>query len=156
MTRARENGTPTTLLKSPAIDARPSLSPDGRWLAYLSAESGRAEVYVRPFPLVDSGTWQLSTGGVAGKTPRWTPSGRTLVFGDASGLVEVTVETSPAFKASLPQRVLTWPDGVTSDFDISRDGTKFLVVKDVGDAAPGQLNVVLNWVEELKRLVPTN
>ena len=155
MTRARENGAPTTLFKSPAIDARPSLSPDGRWLAYLSAESGRAEVYVRPFPLVDSGTWQLSTGRVAGKTPRWTPSGRALVFGDASGLMEVTVETSPTFKASLPQRVLTWPDGVVSDFDISRDGARFLIVKDVGDAASGQLNVVLNWDQELRRLVPT-
>ena len=87
--------------------------------------------------------------------PALDADGRSLVFGDASGLVEVTVETSPAFKASLPQRVLTWPDGVVSDFDISRDGTKFLAVKDVGDAAPGQLNVVLNWHEELKRLVPT-
>lgn len=70
--------------------------------------------------------------------------------------MEVAVETSPAFKASLPQRVLTWPAGVVSDFDVSRDVKGFLVVKDVGDAAPGQLNVVLKWTEELKRLVPVD
>jgi len=154
MVPSQGNGTATTLLEKTAVEARPSLSPDGQWVAYQSSESGRPEIYVRPFPGVDTGKWQVSTGGVANKTPRWTRDGRSLLFGDATGLMEVSIETSQTFKASSPQRVLTWPPGAISDFDVSGDGTKFLVVKMVdGGAAPGQLNVVLNWTEELKRLV---
>ena len=95
-------------------DAAGEISPDGRWLAYHSNESGRNEVYVRPFPNVDGGRWQISTGG--GTRPLWARSGRELFYLDDNGLLtSVAVQTTPGFNAANPTRVLNtryfagWP-----------------------------------------------
>ena len=106
----------TDLLADPKIsETDPEISPDGRWLAYESNESGRLEIYVRPFPDVQSGRWQISRDG--GTRPLWARNGRELYFmagglynsAAGSALMVVSVETSPAFRASNPQQLLPGP-----------------------------------------------
>ena len=135
-------------------------SPDGRYLAHMSAAGppGRSEVYVRPFPRVSSGLWQVSTTG--GSVPAWARSGRELCYLDASNrLTAVPVQTSGStFSAGKPARVF---DAEYSSpfpqrsYDVSPDGRRFLMLKDsaAGDpnAMPASMVVVLNWSEELKQ-----
>jgi Tol biopolymer transport system component len=135
-------------------------SPDGRYLAYTWNESGRIEVYVRPFPQVDRGRWQISTAG--GTRPAWARSGRELFYLDASNtLTAVAVQTSGSFSAGAPAKVFDakyaqpFPPRY---YDVSPDGQRFLMVKDQPAPAqtgtPASMIVVQNWTEELKRLVP--
>jgi serine/threonine-protein kinase len=136
-------------------------SPDGRYLAYTWSESGRSEVYVRPFPQVDRGRWQISTAG--GTRPAWARNGRELFYLDASNtLTAVPVQTSGStFSAGKPAKVFDakyaqpYP---ARYYDVSPDGQRFLMIKDSAasdpNATPASMVVVLNWTEELKRLVP--
>jgi serine/threonine-protein kinase len=135
------------------------LSPDGRWLAYQSGESGQLEVYVRPFPRVDDGRWQISTGG--GGKPVWTRNGRELCFLSNLLVACAAVQTTPTFSAGAPSTVLKaryWNFQAGRTFDVSADGQRFLMVKDESTddptASQGNLVVVLNWVEELKTRLP--
>lgn len=139
------------------------VSPDNRWLAYEANESGQFEVYVRPFPDVDRGRWQVSTGG--GTRPLWARNGRELFYVSASGaIMGVAVEQGPAWVAGTPSVVvkegyLTTPAGnVGRTYDISSDGQRFLVVKSAAGssqtAEPPRLVVVQGWNEELKARVP--
>ena len=125
----------------------------------LGNESGRHEIYVRPFPAVDAGRWQVSTAG--GSTPQWARSGRELFHIDGSGaMTSVPVQTTPTFAAGQPvmlfdTRLFT---GIARRYDVTPDGKRFVMVKAnaaAQSAAPTSLIVVLNWVEELKRVVPT-
>ena len=146
-------------------EGSPEVSPDGRWMAYRSAETGRTEIYVRPFPDVGGGKWQVSTEG--GIHPAWSPDGRELFYRQpADGAVMgVTVETEPTFSPGIPEPVIegdyVYAPGQGRNWDISPDGQRFLMLKNVGEsgaeapAAP-QINVVINWFEELKARVPTN
>ena len=136
-------------------------SPDGRYLAYTSNESGRLrEVYVRPFPDVDSGRWQISTAG--GTRPAWARNGRELFYLDESNtLTAVPVQTSGStFDAGKPARVFDakYAEPYPSRFyDVSPDGRRFLMVKDSpggSNATPPIMLVVQNWFEELKAHVP--
>ena len=138
------------------------ISSDGYWLAYQSDESGQYEVYVRPFPDVDEGRWQISQGG--GTQPLWGPDGRELFYlSSVAQLTSVTVGTDP-FTPGNPEVVLeeTYYYGVGPmigrTYDISPDGTRFLMIKQGGgdDAAPTQVILVQNWLDELKRLVPVD
>jgi serine/threonine-protein kinase len=141
--------------------AWPEVSPNGRYLAYQSAESGRDEVYVRPFPQVDGGRWQVSTAG--GTRAAWARSGRELFYLDATNtLTAVPVQTSGAtFRAGRPAKLFdakySTPFPVRS-YDVSADGKRFLMLKDsaTGDpnATPVSMILVEHWFEELKRLVP--
>jgi serine/threonine-protein kinase len=151
---------PELLLQSSFSESNPEISPDGRWLAYESNESGRVEVYVRPFPDVNAGRWQISTGG--GASPLWSPNGRELFYyGQPGTLMAVRVEPSTSFKAGAPQVVLQGPYVApigASHYSVSPDGRRFLMIKDAAtdaNAPPPQINVILNWFEELRRLVPT-
>ena len=140
------------------------ISPDGRWLAYESNESGQPQIYVRPFPNVDTGKWQISTA--SGTKPLWARSGRELFFLDASDrLTVVPVQTSPAFSAGNPAKLFDtayFAGGGLSGrtYDVSPDGKRFLMIKDARDAdprsttAPASIVVVLNWLEELKARLP--
>jgi serine/threonine-protein kinase len=143
------------------------ISPDGRWLAYQSNESGNDEIYVRPFPDVNSGRWQISTGG--GRTPLWARSGKELFYQTPNGAVfgvAVEVAGGANFRADTPAKLLVEGryfvgGGDTSPgrtFDVSRDGQRFLMVKVEPNQAAALLSIVVvqNWFEELKRLVPTN
>jgi serine/threonine-protein kinase len=146
-------------------EQNPDISPDGRWVAYSSNESGRDEVYVRPFPDVTAGRWQISTDG--GATPRWARDGRELFYwvgGTGAGngrIMSVSIRTTPALASGTPQLVVEGPylrPQQGRSFDVTPDGRRFLVIKDGSPAAaaPTELVVVLNWTEELRRLVPAN
>ena len=138
------------------------VSPDGRWLAYESDESGREEIYVRPFPDVQGGRWQVSTGG--GTRPLWSRDGRELFYvSPANALMRVGVERAASWAATTPAMLLKEGSVITAggvfgrSYDISPDGQRFLVLKAVGasNAPPPQLVVVQHFDETLKRLVPT-
>jgi Tol biopolymer transport system component len=131
------------------------LSPDGRWLAYVSNESGRQEVYVQPYP-GPGGKYRISTD--SGSEPKWSPSGREVFYRSSSGnrMMAVDVSTTPTFSAGNPRPLFEARFiGGARSYDVSPDGQRFLVVQpnDQVDAAT-QINVVLNWFEELKRKVP--
>jgi len=143
-----------------------ALSSDGRWLAYQSDESGRYEIYVRPFPDVDSNRWTISNGG--GIMPLWSRSGDELFFvgqpGFQSGvLTRVEIGRAASFVHSQPQKLFDW-NYMTSTainlgrtYDISPDGRRFLVIKQgtrPDQTAPPSLIVVQNWFTELQQRVP--
>ena len=122
-------------------------------------------MYVRPFPAVDSGRWQVSTNG--GSQPLWAPNSRELYFVDPEGrIIGVPVQSGPGFIAGNPQvlvksRLVRNPPTITGRmYDVSRDGRRFLLIKAVEGseqaAPPPQIVVVQNWFEELKRLSPVN
>jgi serine/threonine-protein kinase len=136
------------------------VSPDGRWVAYGSNESGQSEVYVRPFPDVDGGHWQVSTGG--GTRPLWARSGRELFYLVEPGrMMSVSIPPGPTFAAGKPQVMFEgrYYTGGGRSYDVSPDGRRFLMIKEARPTGevppPAQLIVVQNWTEELKRLVPT-
>lgn len=148
------------LLQTPFDEQEGTISPDGRWIAYESDSSGRNEIYVRPFPAVAGGQWQVSTAG--GRRPLWARDGRELFYLATTGaLMRVPVEArGTAWSAGTPvvlfqQRYYQGVQG--RPYDVSPDGRRFLMIKeagaDQGDARP-QIIVVQNWTEELKRLVP--
>jgi serine/threonine-protein kinase len=150
----------TPLVQTPLSELFGEISPDGRWVAYESDESGRIEIYVRPFPEVDGGRWQVSTGGGAG--PLWARSGRELFYWVGPGrMMAAPIQPGPTFVAANPRVVFEgrYVGGFGRNYDVSPDGQRFLMIKDARPAderaAPQQLVVVLNWLEELKRLVPT-
>jgi serine/threonine-protein kinase len=152
----------TPLVQTTFNEWNPEVSRDGGWLAYQSDESGQFEVYVRPFPGVDSGRWQVSTGG--GTRPLWARSGKELFFiGPSGAVMSAAVEGGSAFRAGNPTRLFegpyfTFAVQASRTYDVSPDGRRFLMIKPVGSpeqtAAPTSLIVVQNWFEELKRLVP--
>jgi len=155
----RGNRQPQPYLETAFSQGAAQLSPDGRWVAYVSNEFGRYEIYVRSFANAQV-KWQISDGG--GVEPVWARNGQELFYraGDRSLAVDIT--THPAFRAGKP-RVLfkgQFSRGSTAvgaaGYDVSLDGQRFLMVKPVGQAEATQINVVQNWFEELKRLVPAH
>ena len=151
----------TPLVSSSAAEYAASISPDGRYFAYQSAESGgRFAVYVQPYPDVSKGRWQISTGG--GTAPVWARSGRELFYLDESNtLMAVPVQTSgPQFSFGRPAKVFdTKYSGDFYSYDVTPDGLRFLMMKESGAGdwrQPPNIVVVLNWHEELKRRVPTH
>ena len=148
------------LLHTAANETWGEISPVGHWMAYYSDESGRGEVYVRPYPKVDGGRWLISTDG--GTRPVWSRNGRELFYTDYnSAMMVATVQTSPVFSACKPiklfdQTIATLGAG-TPTYDVSPDG-RFLLIKPgpVSDRNPSPtITVVVNWTEELKQRVPT-
>jgi serine/threonine-protein kinase len=148
---------PQSFLRTEGNEWEPRFAPNGQWIAYTSDESGQDEVYVRPYP-VGPGEWQISNQG--GRDPLWAPDGRTLFYRNSSKMMAVAVEIEPAFSPGRPRLLFEGeyafhvPGHI--NHDISPDGQRFLMVW--SETAPEQtrINVVLNWFEELKRLVPTN
>jgi eukaryotic-like serine/threonine-protein kinase len=145
-------------LQTAANLGMPQFSPNGRWMAYVSNESGRNEIYVQPYP-GPGGKWQISTDG--GSEPVWNRNGRELFYRSRDKMMAVEITTEPSFSAGKP-RALFEGQYVSdtsvpfAEFDVSSDGQRFLMLKPVTpEQAPTQINVVLNWTEELKRLVPT-
>ncbi len=146
---------PQPFLRTPFNESQARFSPDGRWLAYVSNESGRDEVYVQPFP-GPGGKWLISTEG--GNEPVWNPSGRELFYRNGDKMMVVAVTTTPAFSAAKPRLLFegqyeTNPMPVPA-YDVTPDGQRFVMIKGEREAAPTQLNVVLNWSDELRRLAP--
>ena len=151
----------TPLIQSPSAERNGILSPDGRWLAYEAGDSGQFEVYVRPYPNVNGGHWQVSTGG--GTRPLWSGTGQELFYVSPAGaIMRVAVGRSASWAATTPETVVkegyvtTLGAFLGRSYDVSPDGQRFLVLKSVSEsAAPPQLVVVQHFDEELKRLVPT-
>ena len=145
------------LLVTPFNELAARFSPDGRYMAYLSDRSGRQEVYVQPFP-GPGDTVQVSTGG--GTEPVWARSGRELFFRQGEKMMAVDVTLVPAFSASRPRLLFEGRYEVSllvsgmRFYDVSPDGQRFLMVKSDTPTAPRQLHLVVNWFEELKRLLP--
>ena len=148
---------PRPFLQTPSNESGATFSPDGRWLAYVSDESGRDEVYVRAFP-GSGGKWQISTQG--GDEPVWARDGRELFYRNRDNLMAVTVATKPTFVAGTPKSLFEGRYEKTSykflpNYDVSPDGQRFLMIKaSEPESAATQLNVVLNWADELRRLAP--
>lgn len=132
----------------------PCFSPDGRWIAYTSNESGRLEVYVRPYP-GPGGKWQISTDG--GSEPVWNPKGRELFYRSGQRMMAVDYTEQPEFSAGKPKVLFEGPyvpsPRSLADYDVAPDGQRFLMLKNA-EQKPGEINVVLNWTEELKQKAP--
>jgi serine/threonine-protein kinase len=159
------SGKTAPLLHSAFGETNGEISPDGKWLAYQSNESGQEEIYIRPFPDVDRGRWQISTGG--GTRPLWARTGRELFYLDGNNLLTaVSVQTGATFSASTPVRLFSTryfsgfggagQSVAGRTYDISPDGKRFLMIKDnlPADQLQTSIVVVLNWDQELKHLVP--
>lgn len=145
---------PQLLLANQFDNSNGSFSPDGKYLAYVSNEAGRNEVYVMPFRN-ESRKWQISTGG--GDSPVWERDGKQFFYRESGNIMGVDVRTQPAFTASTPRVIV--PAKAIGDlqsgmdvFDVSPDGQRFLIHQQTSEAAQTtQINVILNWSEELRR-----
>jgi len=153
------------LFQTAFFEGNAEISPDARWLAYQSNESGRSEIYVRPFPEVDAGRWQVSSGG--GSRPLWARNGQELFYVSPDGaIMRVGVERGASWTATIPAQAVKpgyfVAGGVNSpagrSYDIAPDANRFLMIKEIAPdqtAASGRIVVVQRFDQELKRLVPT-
>lgn len=146
---------PSVFLATKFDEMTASLSPDGKWLAYVSNETGTTQVYVRPFP-GGGGKWQISTN--LSSEPRWSGDGKTLYFQSQLALMAVSISTTPSLLIGPLQVALKeFPrlaveSGIS--YDLTPDGRHFLVTKvREGAEALQQINVVLNWFDDLKTTV---
>jgi Tol biopolymer transport system component len=145
---------PTKILGGHYDELTPALSPDGRWLLYTSNESGQHEVFVRQFPEVDQGRWQVSTNG--GTEPLWARSGREIFYIDRDGqMMAAAVETSTAFRVRT-RNVLFDPSSwrrassARTYYDVSPDGQRFLMIRRQESEQEVSIVLVQNFFEELK------
>lgn len=147
----REPGADTkrAFLRTPFSDGSAVFSPDGRWLAYQSNESGRFEVYVQP--VSGSGRkYQVSTDG--GIVPKWSPTGRELFYRSSDQLMAADVQVGDAF-ATAPARPL-FRGGYESDFGVSPDGSRFLLMRLIANEASATSVVLISdWLAELRQRV---
>jgi serine/threonine protein kinase/Tol biopolymer transport system component len=156
-----EEGGPEPFLATSFTEHNGTFSPDGRWIAYESNESGRVEIYVRPFPAA-GGKWQVSDGG--GAEPRWARGGRELIYRGETGLMVVSVDTAGGtFRAGKPQRLFQGPfrgglgglsvgGNVFPDYDITPDGQRFVMFpQEAEEGRGGHVTLVTRWFDELRR-----
>jgi Tol biopolymer transport system component len=150
------------LIVSPARESWARFSPDGRWIAYVSNETGRDEVYVQEYLGLDEpsgGRWAVSTNG--GTRPFWSSDGTELFFEDLQErLVSFDVEVDDSFHSSSPIVILDaktlGATGFGDRFHVTPDGQRFAFIqKGVDEGEVTQVNLVLNWSEELERRVPS-
>ncbi len=146
-----ESATKHALLRTTFQEHLTSFSPDGKWMAYTSNESGDAEVYVQAYPPT-GGRWQISSSG--GASPRWSPDGRQLFFRSGPRLMAATVHAQPAFRADRPRMLF---DNVSEDrpdgdlmYAVARDGGRFLMMRATQAAASAtRVQVAVNWASTL-------
>jgi Tol biopolymer transport system component len=151
------DGTPTVFLATEFDEHSAMFSPDGRWLAFVSDESGREEIYIQPYP--GPGKKNLiSTDG--GREPVWSPDGRELFFRSEDKLMAVAIPAEQELAIGTPRIVfeesyVSFPGGGNS-YDVSPDGRRFLMVRRGQKTVPTRIHIVLNWLEELKKQAPRN
>jgi Tol biopolymer transport system component/tRNA A-37 threonylcarbamoyl transferase component Bud32 len=151
---AGKDTVPRMILPSKFDQYGATLSPDGRWLALVSEESGAPQVYVRPFPNVDSARFTISVTG--GTEPLWRRDGKELYFRDQRGAILAVAVTTGASFGHSPPRKLFDGGGFTAEpyhraYDIHPDGKRFLMIKSGGNDA-SELSVIFNWRKELERI----
>ncbi len=154
-------GKPTVFLNGPFLEAHAAFSPDGLWLAYTSNESGRREVYVRPFP-GSGGKWQVSTAG--GGFPTWSRSRRELFYVVEDGRIMVAAYTVEGdFSAEKPRvwspGIAPWRGPSARTYDLHPDGERVAVLKASGDEADARGDRVVfiqNFFDELRRIAPAD
>jgi Tol biopolymer transport system component len=146
---------PAPILESVSRKHYPQLSPDGQYLAYISDESGREEIYLTRFPMAE-GKWQVSVNG--GLWPRWSAKGDRLFYSEPdNSLWEVAVELRPEVRLGTPRKLFArprsgvtvpnnWPDG----FDVTGDGNRFVVVQATEQHGPATITVIQNWFAEFR------
>ena len=134
---------PRPILRTAANEGVARLSPDNRWFAYQSDESGEFEVYVRPFPS-GPGKWKVSSGG--GTVPFWQSDGRRLFFSSPKKIMAVDVNPGPGFSAGIPREVLQ----EEGDVDVLPGGKSFAVLRKV-EEGPGAIEAVVNWTALLEK-----
>jgi eukaryotic-like serine/threonine-protein kinase len=143
-------------VQTPFREGAPTFSHDGRWIAYASEQSGRSEIYMRPFPGPGE-EWTISPDG--GTEPLWAKTAGQLFYLHGNEMMVVDINTGPPVTASRPRRLFEKPytrsSGFWPNYDVAGDGQRFLMVKGKAEEAPPHINVVLNWQEELKQRVPT-
>jgi eukaryotic-like serine/threonine-protein kinase len=141
-------------LKTQFGEGAPMFSPDGQWIAYVSNKSGRNELYMRPFPGPGE-EWTISTEG--GIEPVWARNTSELFYRQGDAMMSVDVKTGPTLVVGKPRRVFeghyATSGALFANYDVTPDGKRFLMVKSSSQEAPAQINLVLNWLEEVKRLV---
>ncbi len=150
------NQTAEPFLRTPASENNAHFSPDGHWLAYVSNESGRNEIYVQPFPGPGRRS-AISTDG--GNEPVWSRDARELFYRNGDAVMSVPITFQPTFAAGVPRLLFRSdfePTGTgTAGYDVSLDGRRFLMIQPSEPEPPAtQVSVVINWLEELSRLVP--
>ncbi len=141
-------------------ERHPVFSPDGDWIVFTSHRSGRDEIYVKRYP-AEGGLLLISTDG--GHRPFWAPQSEEIFYRKGDQMMTVSVETEPKLRAGRPQPLfegMPWLPPVNfalrrRDYDLTPDGRRFVMVKRE-EVVPTQINVVLNWAEELKQKVPTD
>ena len=157
-----EEGEPEFILASPAGECCIKFSPDGKWIAYVSNEFGQRNVSVKPFQGPDV-EWLISEETEGGDQPVWSPDGKELFYRSSDKMMVVSIQTQDQTLAAGKPRVLFEGQYVSHArpigwqyYDISPDGKRFLMMKEEElPGSEGRINVILNWFEELKRLVPT-
>lgn len=147
------------LLASKFTELHPQVSPDGRWLAYNSDRSGQLEVYVRPYPDVDSAVWQVSIDG--GFHALWSEDSNELFYWGQAEMMSVQIETTPDFRAHRPEPLFSLQDyGFTGNrnFDLDRTNERFLMVKKPSeDEIPtNRIIIVQNWLDDVARKIVIN
>jgi eukaryotic-like serine/threonine-protein kinase len=148
------------LIDDNGAQSNAEISPNGQWIAYQSNESGLFQIYVRPFPDVKAGKWQITTD--TGTRPVWARNGRELFYlaGREGAVTSVPIQTTPTFTYGKATKLFEgryWNAAPSRSFDVSPDGQKFLMIKETetSNATPASTVIVLNWIEELKQRLPT-
>lgn len=146
---------PRALLRESWDERQAVFSPDGDWIAYVSDEGGGPDLYVAPYPGPGE-IEKISTDG--GYQPVWSRDGKELFYRSGNEMMAATIETGPGLSVTGSKVLFEghYLTGYHRNYDVSSDGQRFLMIKEAeGQPAATQLAVVLNWFEELKRLVPT-
>jgi dipeptidyl aminopeptidase/acylaminoacyl peptidase len=147
--------TPRPFVATPANELSPVFSPDGRYLAYVSNETGQNEVYVRPFPPPGPVT-AISIDG--GSEPVWSRDGTKLFYRHVDSLMIVSVRYAPRFEVGQPAIAIDTPllpgSGGNASYDVTADGSRYILLRPAAEDSVEQLRLVLNWAEELRRLAP--
>jgi Tol biopolymer transport system component len=163
--QASQASKPMPFLATQFNEGLAQFSPDGRWVAYNSNESGTADIFVRPFSPDASGgagaKWLVSKGG--GANPRWRPDGKQLFYANIGlGFMAVDIDTSKGFQSGTPRRLFATPPplptqrgwtsgGFDTSWDVAPDGKKFLFVTTPSAGRPEAFTVVLNWEAGMKK-----
>ena len=150
------SGDSSMLLQTTFHEGTVSVSPDGNWIVYGSSDNG--QIYLRPFPNMSDGKWQVSTEG--GSEPLWSLQGTEIFYRAGTSMMAVPVETSPRVKLGVPRTLFEgeyYSDPIGArHYDLEYPaGNRFLMLKAVPRSDSTQLVYVHNWFEELKRLAPT-